>query len=147
MIGLARFLRDRRGAAAAEFALILPGLLFLIFGVLNLCLVVYAAVNLHSAVEGAARYATVQVNTCGTTAFASCTNATNLASSCATSGSVCYYIMHHYVGPGLGLSVSCSTADCSAAGCGHAVTASGAYNVSYGLGAVRVPLSATACFS
>lgn len=147
MRGAVGFLHDRRGAAAAEFALILPGLLFLIFGALNLCLVVYAAVNLHSAVEGAARYATVQVNTCGTTAFASCTNATNLSASCATSGSVCYYIVHHYVGPGLGLTVACSPTDCSASGCGHAVTATGSYKLSYGLGAVTVPLSARACFS
>ena len=45
------------GAAAAEFALILPGMVFLIFGVINLCMVTYATVNLHSAVEQAARNA------------------------------------------------------------------------------------------
>jgi Flp pilus assembly protein TadG len=128
--GLARFVRSRRGNTAAEFALVLPGMLFLIFGAVNLCIVVYAAVNLHSAVEGGARYASV----------------TTASGATVTSTSVSNYVTGHYKGPGLGMTVACTPTNCSASGCGHTVTATGSYKVSYGFGAVTVPLSATACF-
>ncbi len=47
------FIRDERGAAAAEFALVLPGLMFLVFGIINMGAVLYAATNLHGAVQQA----------------------------------------------------------------------------------------------
>lgn len=129
------FIADRRGAAAAEFALILPGLLFLIFGVLNLCLVVYASVCLHSAVQQAARYAS-----------------TYTVANGADPGSaqVTTFAAGRYVGPGISAAYSYSkTGACSSssgAANGHAVSGSGSFKVSYGLGSVTVPLSAAACF-
>src|SRR5262249_4885480 len=51
--------RREAGSAAAEFALLLPGMLFLVFGVINLSLLTFAAANLHAATEAAARYGSV----------------------------------------------------------------------------------------
>jgi Flp pilus assembly protein TadG len=125
------------GATAAEFALVLPGLVFLLFGIISLTLMTYTATNLHSAVEAGARYASVQTAT---------GNAGTLSSNCTTSGSVCSYVTKHYIGPPMAISVSCNPNDCSASGCGHSVTATGTYKLTYGLGAVSVPMSASACF-
>jgi hypothetical protein len=128
---------DRRGAAATEFALLLPGMLFLIFGIISLSVLTYAEVNLNSAVQAGARYASVQTAT---------GNSGSLASNCTTSGSVCYYVRQHYKGPGISLAVSCSPSTCLASGCGHSVTGTGAYKLNYGFGFLNVPLTATACF-
>lgn len=137
MTKLGSYVRNANGSAAAEFALILPGILFLLIGGFNLCAMTYAEVNLHSAVEGAARYASIQTNLGGES---------TLKGSCSTSGSVCNYVTHYYKGPAIGLAVTCTPSDCSANNCGHSVTATGSYHVYYGFGQMSVPLSATACF-
>ena len=131
----ARYFAEDRGNSAAEFAMILPGLAFLFFGVLNLCLVIYGAVSLHSAAQQAARYASVTAAASG---------------SDPGSSAVQTYALHHYFGPGISASFSYSTTGAcnttSGASSGHAVTGTGTYRVNYGAGSVSVPLNATACF-
>ncbi len=126
------FVRGQRGAAAVEFALVLPVMMFLIFGVLNLSVILYAAANLHSAVQQAACYAATQRNLTGS----------NPSSSIVTA-----YASNHYLGPGIGASFSyVATGSCNSTTTGEQVTGTGSYKIAYGLGAVSVPLSATACF-
>ena len=135
---VSRFLGDVRGSGAAEFALILPGLLFLIFGVFNLCMVTYAEISLHEAVESAARYASVTAAANG-----SDSNLSTLVPA---------YAQSHYFGPGLGTSPTFKTnGNCQVKASdpgyeGYQVNWSGAYKVFYGIGSVPFTLSAQACF-
>jgi Flp pilus assembly protein TadG len=127
------FLDEQRGAAAAEFALVLPGMLFLLFGVINLCLVLYAAASLHSAVQQSARYAATQTNATG---------------SDPGSSAVTTYAAGRYLGPSISASFSYSTTgSCSPSSAGHQVSGTGNFNLFFGFGSVTVPLNATACFS
>ena len=122
------FLHGQQGSAAVEFALVIPVMMFLIFGVINLCVILYAGTNLHSAVEQAARYATTQ---------------TNLTGSDPGSTAVASFASGHYLGPSIGASFSYAlTGACNATTTGHQVTGTGSYLIAYGFGALRVPLSA-----
>lgn len=57
------FLRDSAGATAAEFALVLPVFLLIVFGTINMALAMSAVVRLHFVTETAARC--LSVNTTG----------------------------------------------------------------------------------
>ncbi|HEY8054299.1 MAG TPA: TadE/TadG family type IV pilus assembly protein, partial [Terriglobales bacterium] len=124
-----RYAFDSRGAGAVEFALVLPAVMFLLFGFINMFLVTYAEVNLRSAVQKAARW----------------------EATCAASGSnwapcnesLTTYAQSQYMGPSLGanyavqLSDACgaqynSTSGSVVADAGYAVNATGAYQVYYG---------------
>lgn len=131
----AAFAQDDRGAGAAEFALVLPALLFLIFGTINLFFIVYAAVNLHSATEAAARYASV----------------TTAGGGAPTQTTVSAFGASHYVGPDVGATFTytaptASTGGCSTATTGYHVAATGAYRMYYGFGFQNITLNANACF-
>jgi Flp pilus assembly protein TadG len=54
-----RLLADRRGATMLEFALVVPVLLAMLLGIVMLGVVFLAQAGLRSAVEDAARYATI----------------------------------------------------------------------------------------
>lgn len=56
---LATLRRDRRGAAALEFALVAPTLILFIIGIAQLGILFYANAGLGSAVAEGARYATI----------------------------------------------------------------------------------------
>jgi Flp pilus assembly protein TadG len=133
VLGLVAFLRDRKGAGAVEFALVLPGLMFLLLGVINLFLVVYAQVNLHSSTEFAARKAAVYYSAHG---------------SDATQSTVSGWASAMYFGPTISKTYTFTTnGTCGSTGSnGHKVIASGSYRVYYGFGTVNFPLSANACF-
>jgi Flp pilus assembly protein TadG len=62
------FLRDERGAAAIEYAFVLPALLGFALGVMDLGRLVWTEVTLDRAVQAAARCAVVNATTCGTDA-------------------------------------------------------------------------------
>lgn len=61
------FRRDARGATAIEFAIIFPVFLLVIFGFIQCGLVLWTKFALQHATEEAARCATVNGSTCGTT--------------------------------------------------------------------------------
>jgi Flp pilus assembly protein TadG len=58
-------LGDRRGASAAEFAMVLPCLLLLLAGIVEIGRAIWMQSTLSSAVAAAARCASVNANLCG----------------------------------------------------------------------------------
>jgi Flp pilus assembly protein TadG len=56
------FLRDERGAAAVEFALVVPVLLLLVFGMIDFGRLLFTRNNLQSAVREGARVAAARPN-------------------------------------------------------------------------------------
>lgn len=120
---LARLLRDERGAAAAEFVLILVPMVMLTLGAINLSLMIYTVATLNFAAEDAARCRTVKTTIC--------TNA-------ATTDT---YGKSKYAGPG----VPTFTTTTGAA-CGNRVVGTANYVFSTGLTSTTIPLSAAACY-
>ena len=131
-----RFLQSDTGSGAAEFAMVLPVLMFLLFGSMNLIFMVYAQANLHSATEAAARNASVS--------FA----ATGVA---PTQNSVNTYGATQYKGPRINVTFTYPNVDVGVVGCGassagYKVKGSGTYALNYGFGHLSVPLHTAACF-
>jgi Flp pilus assembly protein TadG len=124
---IAAYLRGRRGAAAAEFALIVPALIFFTLGAFNLATVLYATSALNRATEAAARYASVQAALTGADPGATAVSA---------------YAASHYVGPG----VTPIFTYTSPSGCGHTVSATGSYQLVAGVANIPIALTANACF-
>jgi len=86
---LARFRADARGAGAVEFALTLPFLLAMLYGIWEFGLAAWTQGILDYSVEQAARCASINTTTCGTSTLtaayaASLTSPLNLASSTFT---------------------------------------------------------------
>jgi Flp pilus assembly protein TadG len=69
-----RIMRERAGTAAVEFSLIMPALLLLLLGIMEFGRAMWVQNALHYSVQQAARCASIDANTCGsssqTTAFA-----------------------------------------------------------------------------
>jgi Flp pilus assembly protein TadG len=89
---IARFRADERGSAAVEFALVVPFLLALLFGIFEFGQAAWTQGILDYAVEQAARCASVNTTTCGTTSAtasyaAGLTTPINLPSSVFTASS------------------------------------------------------------
>ena len=132
MKGIARAIaRDQRGAAAVEFALLIPATVLLLLAVFHLCAVLYATADLHYSVEQAARCAaTSQLNTntaCGTTQATAKTYAQGL-----------------YQGPGVGGTYGAS--DDATNNCRRINVTGARYVIALGFVNVTIPLSAQACF-
>lgn len=127
------FWTDRRGASAVEFALTVPAMMFLLAGTINVFLAIYADVNLHSATEQAARWASIQA-AAGT--------------SVPTQATVSAYANTRYIGPGINAAYTYSTTGaCGATGSnGYAVSATGTYQVYFGVGSIPFQLRTKACF-
>src|SRR5215469_9899453 len=83
-----RFAFDSRAAGAVEFALVLPAVMFLLLGFINMFLVTYAEVNLRSAAQKAARWE------------ATCTASGSNWAPC--NESLTTYAQSQYMGPSLG---------------------------------------------
>ncbi|HEY1929697.1 MAG TPA: TadE/TadG family type IV pilus assembly protein [Caulobacteraceae bacterium] len=124
---LAAFLRNRRGAAAAEFALVLSAMLFFTLGAFNITLVLSAVSGLNRAAEAAARYASVQ---------------TSLTGADPGSSAVTTWASGQYKGPNIGATFTYSPDT----GCGHTVNATGTYQLITGFAQVPLALGANACF-
>ncbi len=135
------FWSDRCGASAVEFALVVPAMMFLLAGTINVFLAIYADVNLHSATEQAARWASIQA-AAGNTA--------------PTQALVSAYAKTRYIGPGINatytffLPGTATTATCGATGdtgnTGYTVSSTGTYQVYFGFASVPFHLRAAACF-
>jgi hypothetical protein len=93
------------------------------FGVIYLCLGLYAVGSLQYAVEAGARCASVQTTVC------------------TSSATIVGYAQSHYYG-----AAGTPKFSYAANGCGHSVSATLNFVVDLGLTAVTVPLSASACF-
>jgi Flp pilus assembly protein TadG len=122
---------DERGAAAAEFALLIPATVLLVLAIFHLCAVLYATVNLHFTVQQAARCAaTSQLNTnaaCGTT------QATATA-----------YAQRLYQGPGVGGTYG--STDDATDNCRQIKVTNARYVIALGFVNLTIPLGAQACF-
>jgi len=108
--------------------MVLPPFVMLLLGIMSASAVVYTAASLHDAVEGAARWYSVNDSV----------NASPRSNATTTQS----YAQNHYLGP----SSPTFTASIIAPGCGHQVNAT--LNVVLGAGMAQwtIPLSATACF-
>jgi Flp pilus assembly protein TadG len=107
------------GTTAVEFALVGPPFLMLLVGIMYASFVVFSAASMHYAVEGAARYYSVN------------------ASSATTAQS---FAQNLYSG------VSSPTFTASTPSCGHQVNATLSLVLNLGMAKWTVPLTATACF-
>ncbi len=126
----ADLIRDERGASAVEFVLVLPILLLISIGTINLCLMLFAVSSLHHSVEEAARCASIKTAVC---------------SDPATTRT---YAQVRYTGPKLtGMLVTPSlNTTCGTGVSGNQVVAAGSFSLKTGIRTFSVPLSATACY-
>jgi len=111
------------GGAAIEYALVLPAFISLLIGGLCAGNLAFAVNSLHYAVQDAARCAAVKTTVC--------TNSTTIVD----------YAKGRYSGPQISPNFAYSTA-----GCGHTVSATGAYPIILAAATINVPISASACF-
>jgi hypothetical protein len=126
--GLERLLRRDEGSSAAEFAMVFPAFLALVFAVMHLGIVIYAVSCLHAAAQAAARCASVNIPIVAST-------------TCTTTAKIQAYGAAKYIGPHVGQSFTYSTASC-----GNLVQASGTYRIPIMIAAISVPLTAQACY-
>lgn len=120
---LIAFVRDERGGGAAEFALVLPLFVILVFGTLNGSIMYSAQTQIHYAAERTARCKSVDVD-------GACDDADAFAKGL-------------YDGPSLDGLVFTATDDAT---CGWRVTGSGTYDLMAGLSATSVTISADSCY-
>jgi Flp pilus assembly protein TadG len=127
--GIAQLGTCRRGVSAVEMALILTLFLGMLFGIINLSLVLWTQGSLYFAAQAAARCASANPTICGTPASGALVEA---------------YAMNQYFGQSLGGTNPFTYAP---NGCGHTVTASYSYPLSIRFyGDYPLSLSASACF-
>lgn len=123
---LVGFRGNTSAATAAEFALVVPVFIILVFGTINTGIAMSAVTQVHYAAERSARCLAVDVT-------ASCSKA-----------SIDTFAKGLYNGPGLtGLAFASPTTDPS---CGKQVTGSGTYAILTGFDSTSVTISATACY-
>ncbi|MGH6908633.1 MAG: TadE/TadG family type IV pilus assembly protein [Phenylobacterium sp.] len=122
-----RFLRDRSGATAAEFGLILIPMILLTLGTINAAVMVYTASALHFAVEKTARWTAIQTTVGGGTA----PGATAIQA----------YGVSVYKG-----ATPAVTFTATAPGCGARIAATANYNFTTGVTSSVVPITASACY-
>ncbi len=129
MTGLRAFVRDRRGIAAIEFALLVPAFLMLLIGTMSMSIMFFANSSLHFAVEAAARCASVRTTVCR-----------DLASTKA-------FASANYFGPGTAPVFTCSGRLCGGtASCGNKVTGTASWTLDIGMTRFVTPLRADACY-
>jgi Flp pilus assembly protein TadG len=120
---LRRFARERDGAAAMEFGLVLPIFATLLMGSVWVGMLTWAANSLQAAVQSAARCAAVN------------------ATQCATPLDVRNFATAAYTGPDIGPIFSATTS-----GCGNTVTAQANFDLNIVPGIGTIPLTASACY-
>jgi Flp pilus assembly protein TadG len=127
------YVRDEQGAAAVEFAMVVPVTVLLLLTIFHLSFAVYATSSLHWAVEQTARCAAVgQLNSglsCGTTKSSAQTYAASI-----------------YHGPLVSPTFVAAEVTDSTSGYCRQVSGSGTYRIRLGVVNIDVPVSAQACF-
>jgi Flp pilus assembly protein TadG len=111
-----------RGAAAVEFALVMPAFLALVLGGLSVCVLMYSNVSLQDATERGARCFSVDTATCSS------------ATAAQTFAQGFYY------------GVGAPTFTASTPACGHQVVGTLTLQIAAVLTNITVPLTASACF-
>lgn len=123
---LAAFPGNSSGTTAAEFALVVPVFLALVFGTINAGLAMSAVSQIHYAAERSARCL-----------------ATTVSAAC-TAGTIDTYAKAIYHGPALtAFAFASPTTDPA---CGKQVTGTGRYALLTGFASTSVTISATACY-
>lgn len=121
---LRRFVMDRSAATAAEFALVVPVFLLIVFGTINTAITMSAIIQMHYAAERTARCLSV-----------------NVTGAC-TAANVDTYAKTFYNGPAVtGLTFTRTTP-----ACGNKVVGAGSYEMLTGFSSTSVNLSASACY-
>ena len=118
------FFTDDRAATAAEFALVVPVFLLLMFATINGSIMMSAITQMHYASERAARCLSVDVE------------------GACLAGSIDTYANGLYNGPSLA-GMSFVAGDLA---CGNQVVGSGTYQLVSGIEVTSVSLSSTACY-
>ena len=140
---LARLWRDQAGSSALEFALVVPVLVALTLGAVNLCFLLYAQATLHYAVDDTARCMSVKTFPV--------TGCTLTACSCETVAKAQAYAALRYKGPAIsGLTFTPAFLQQCPSGSGSAlyskVTGAATYQLNAIVTNISVPMSATSCF-
>lgn len=120
---LRSFLRNECGAGAAEFALVVPVFIILVFGTINVSVMYSAQTQMHYAAERTARCKSVDVD-------GACDDPDAFAKI-------------HYNGPSLDGLLFTATDDAT---CGWLVTGTGTYDLVSGFDTTSVEISADACY-
>jgi hypothetical protein len=116
-------IRDSRGSAAVEFAIVGPIFLSLTVGMIYTCLLLFSMGSMQYAVEEGARCASVQTLVC--------TDATSTQNHAKAA----------YYGP-----FTAPTFTSTNAACGHKVSGSSTFSLNIVVTTLSVPLTATSCF-
>jgi Flp pilus assembly protein TadG len=158
-----RFWHREDGSSAAEFALVLPVVVGLTLGVMNLCAAFWAQTSLANAADQAARYWAV-ANAGMTIADAASENASPTAPNLAvvvTKSTAQTWALSHYLGPHLSSiaftgilpsATGTTTGNCqqqsgTASGVtGYVVTGTGTYRLNWIFGSTAIALKAEACY-
>lgn len=127
---------DDGGAAAVEFALLIPGMVLLIFAIVHLSVMAYSQVSLHWAVQQASRCAVV-------TEQYSASPAGDAAVSCSTIALTQSYASGVFKAP---LATPSFTASLDSAHSCKKVVGSGNYTIQIWTINLTTPISATACY-
>jgi Flp pilus assembly protein TadG len=140
MISLRAYFRDRRGASAVEFALVIPVAMMLILSTLHMSMVIYAESNLNFAAEETARcIAMANNNPSGTTGLACATS--------PTAANVQSYGAARYVGPNISPTFSLGVSTNAACSVTNQICATGTYNMSMGFTSIPIAISAKAYYA
>lgn len=124
---MSRFLRDRSGATAAEFGLILIPMVLLTLGTINASVMIYTASALNFAVERTARWTAIQ---------------TTIAKGTAPGASAIQaYGQSVYKG-----ATASVTFTATAPGCGARIAGTANYKFTTGVTSSVVPIKAAACY-
>lgn len=121
------FFRSQRGAAAAEFAMVVIPFVGIVMSGVGLCFMYWANSTIKYAVEDAARCASIRTTIC--------TDANSTQS----------YAQSHYTGPDVSpVFTAKQNSDCGASS--WTVSATASFPLNTGLVDLSIPLSAHACF-
>lgn len=120
---LQRLAHEQSGAAAIEFAFVLPVLAMLILGSIWIGMLVLTISSLDYSVQSAARCSAVN------------------AQLCDTAAKTVAYAEKHYVGPALTPTFTASSEEC-----GHSVVGEADFDLTILPGVKMMPLSVSACY-
>ena len=127
---LAALERDRRGATAVETALVLPLLLSMFFGIVEVGHLVWTVTALNLAVEDAAR----------------CASVSNASSPAITPCDTSVHTQNYAAGRTWGMTIPASTFTLSTPSCGYLISASYPYQPIVGYIPMSFTVTASACY-